>query len=91
MKYAEIGKNFSSIIHESDNEVYISSLNVDKDYRNNGIGTKYILEMIDYAKRHKKQLTLIPYSTKKDDMKKLKKFYKRLGFKPISIKWYYCG
>jgi len=91
MKYAEIGKNFSSIIHENDNEVYIFSLNVDKDYRNKGIGTKYILEMIDYAKSYKKQLTLIPYSTKKDDMKKLEKFYKRLGFKPISIKWYYCG
>lgn len=89
MEYLELRENFKSVIHEYDDEIYIAMIFVDKVCRGKGIGTKYINEMIDYATRYKKKISLIPSDIFGGNLMKLKKFYKRLGFKQINKKWYY--
>lgn len=89
MQYTEIGEGFKAIINEDDNEINIAMIVVDEDRRCEGIGTKYILDTIEYAKRYDKMVTLIPSDIYGGKLRRLKKFYKRLGFKQISHTWCY--
>jgi GNAT superfamily N-acetyltransferase len=89
LEYLELRENFKAVIHEWDDEIYIAMIFVDKVHRNSGIGTKYMEEMIDYATRYKKKISLIPSDIFGSNLKKLKKFYTGLGFKQINKKWYY--
>lgn len=89
MQYTEIKEGMKAIVNEYDNEIHIAMIVVDESYRCKGIGTKYILETIEYAKRYNKIVTLIPSDIYGGNLRRLKKFYKRLGFKQISHKWCY--
>lgn len=91
MQYAEIRPGLEAIINESDDEVHIALIFVEKEKRCQGIGSAYIKEMIDYATRNKKIITLIPSDVYGGKLRRLKKFYKRLGFKQIGKKWQYIG
>ena len=88
-QYTEVGKGFKSVINEYDDEVHIAMIVVDDECRNQGIGTKYVVDMISYAKRYNKKISLIPSDILGGNLRKLKKFYGRLGFKQIGKKWYY--
>ena len=89
MQYTEVREGMQAIINENDNEINIAMIVVDESYRCQGIGTKYILEIIEYAKKYNKIVTLIPSDIYGGKLRRLKKFYKRLGFKQISHTWCY--
>lgn len=93
-EYVELRENLEALIQEDNHEIYISKIIVTEGYRCKGIGTKYILEIIEYAKKYNKKLSLIPSSAYGSNLRRLKKFYKRLGFRQISrkdIEWYYLS
>lgn len=79
-EYVEFRENLQALIQEKEHEIYIAKIIVAEGYRCKGIGTKYILELIEYAKKYNKRLTLIPSSAYGGNLRRLKKFYKKLGF-----------
>lgn len=66
-------------LHEKDNRLSIDNMVVKKEYRNQGIGSQILNDIIAYADKNGKTITLTPtseYGTKE----KLKKWYKSNGF-----------
>ena len=68
-------------ISETDDAVNISKIIVDEAKRNQGIGTKAMQDIIDYADSVGKRIELTPSSDFGGNLNKLKDFYKKLGFK----------
>lgn len=92
MEYVELRENLEVLIQEDEHEVYIAKIIVSEGYRGKGIGTRYITEMIEYAKKYNKRLTLIPSDAYGSSLRRLEKFYKKLGFRKISYnEWQYLG
>lgn len=88
--YVEIRPNLYAEIEEDSHEVHLRKLEVEKDHRRKGKGTAYIKELIGYAKRNNKMLTLIPGSPESKNQLRLERFYSRLGFKDFKdFKWTY--
>ena len=76
-KYAD--KTDHLYIYEKKNTISIDNMVVKKEYRNQGIGTAILNDVIDYADRVQKTITLTPtseFGTKE----RLKKWYKANGF-----------
>ena len=76
-KYAD--KTDHLYIYEKKNTISIDNMVVKKEYRNQGIGTDILNDIIDYADRVQKTVTLTPtseFGTKE----RLKKWYKANGF-----------
>ncbi len=67
------------------NRLHLDSLIVPKAMRNQGIGSKIVQEIIDFAHSHGYCLTLTPgvkdKNTGTTSQSRLKRFYGRLGFK----------
>lgn len=69
-------------VHERQNDVYVSSIVVNKDMRNQGIGNNIMKDIIRYANSVNKPVSLTPSADLGGKLGKLKEFYKELGFKP---------
>lgn len=76
-EYSGVSKLFVS---ERSNDVYVSSIIVNKDMRNQGIGTKIMKDIIEYANSINKPVTLTPSKDLGGKITKLREFYKDLGF-----------
>jgi predicted GNAT family N-acyltransferase len=61
-------------------ELYLSKIIVPKDGRNEGIGTKVMIELCKYADQKKLVISLNPSEEFGGNGSKLKRFYKRFGF-----------
>ena len=59
----------------------VSKIVVDKDYRNQGLGTKLMNELCSFADKHDSMILLTPSVLEYDTFyKNLKPFYKKFGF-----------
>lgn len=67
------------LIDRSSN-IELSKIIVPKDNRNNGTGTKVMNEIIDWADKNKRTISLTPTSDFGGSKTKLVGFYKRFGF-----------
>ena len=73
-----------SIIPNNVGDMYLNTIIVPKEKRNQGIGTKVMKEIIDFANKNKLRIVLSP-ATKDDyigttSRSRLVNFYKSLGF-----------
>jgi GNAT superfamily N-acetyltransferase len=66
--------------------ISLSKIVVSKDQRNIGIGTAVMIELTEFADKHSLYFTLTPDNSFGGSMVRLKKFYKRFGFKTKSVK-----
>jgi len=82
-KYPKTEVHF--LADESSDNVHLKMILVPYKKRKKGIGTKFMKDLIQYAKEQNKTVTLVPsdlYSDEGDmDINQLKKWYKSLGFK----------
>jgi len=67
-------------ISESNGVITLSKIIVPKDSRGNGIGTKAMQELVDYAERTGQYIALTPSSSFGGSTARLREFYKRFGF-----------
>ncbi len=75
-KYPDV--NFS--IYENGGEINLSKIIVPKEVRNNGIGTKAMNDLIDYADNSAQKITLTPSGDYGGSKSRLIDFYKKFGF-----------
>lgn len=76
-KYNQIDK--FGIYHDSSiNALYLSDLYIKNDFKDKGIGTKIILDVISFSDKLQLPLVLIPDSD--NDQQRLINFYKKFGF-----------
>lgn len=61
--------------------IRVHSIVVEKSQRNQGIGTAVMNEIIAFADSNNLTITLTPDSSLGGNLRRLKKFYRRLGFK----------
>ena len=69
-------------IYEKNDLIELSKIIVPKSMRGQGIGSKVMKELIEYAKQNKKDIFLTPSNSFGSTKSGLDKFYKSLGFKP---------
>ncbi len=69
-------------IYEKTDLIELSKIIVPKSMRGQGIGSKVMKELIEYAKQNKKDIFLTPSNSFGGTKSGLDKFYKSLGFKP---------
>lgn len=67
-------------VHEKENYINLSAIVVKKDFRNQGIGSKVMKDLCDYADSVGKIITLTPASDYGGNVTRLKTFYKSFGF-----------
>jgi GNAT superfamily N-acetyltransferase len=67
-------------LHDRKDTIRLSRIIVPKEKRNQGIGTKFMNDLIYIANREKKIITLTPSGDFGGNVKKLKTFYKNFGF-----------
>jgi len=67
-------------VSENGNRVMLSQVVVPKELRNQGIGSKYMQDLIDYADSVGKRVELSPSADFGGNKNKLKEFYSRFGF-----------
>ena len=84
-KIKQISDNWESqgvrnSVSENGNRVMLSQVIVPKELRNQGIGSKYMRELIDYADSVGKRVELSPSADFGGNKNKLKEFYSRFGF-----------
>ena len=60
--------------------IYLSSIVIHDEYRNQGIGTKVMNDLIKWADHYNAVITLTPENTWGSNVTRLKKFYKKFGF-----------
>lgn len=68
-------------IYEDAKSLKLSRIIINPEYRESGIGTKIMNDLIDYADKNKKIITLTPSSDFGGNKNRLTQFYKRFGFK----------
>jgi predicted GNAT family acetyltransferase len=71
-------------IYERADYIELSKIIVPKQMRGQGIGSKVMKELIEYAKQNKKDIFLTPSNSFGGNKTGLDKFYKSLGFKSNS-------
>lgn len=65
----------------SNGNIRVHSILVEKSHRNQGIGTSVMNEIIAFADDNNLTITLTPDSSLGGNLRRLKKFYRRFGFK----------
>ena len=68
-------------IYEDAKSIKLSRIIVNPDYRESGVGTAVMNDLIEYADKTKKIITLTPASDFGGNKNRLVQFYKRFGFK----------
>ena len=68
-------------IYEDAKSLKLSRIIINPEYRDSGVGTKLMNDLIDYADKNKKIITLTPSSDFGGNKNRLTQFYKRFGFK----------
>lgn len=63
-------------------KIFISQIKIKKEFRNQGVGSKIMKDLIEYADRTKSSLYLTPDDSLGSSLARLVKFYKRFGFVP---------
>lgn len=76
-KYPQI--NF--YVYENSKRLILSQIIVPKELRNQGLGSSFMKDLIDYSYKTKKPIYLTPSKDFGGKITKLRKFYKNLGFK----------
>lgn len=61
-------------------KIFISQINIKKEFRNMGFGSKIMKELIQYADKTKSSLYLTPDDSFGSSYSRLVKFYKSFGF-----------
>lgn len=90
MRYTELKQGLKAIINETDYEVHLCLLLVNDVEQCKGFGSAYMSELINYSIRNGKWLTLIPSALYGSNLRRLKKWYRRMGFRKwINHKWRY--
>ena len=75
------GNKLDSIfIFEDPSSIEFNQVVINKNHRNEGIGSRILQDVIDYADRENKIVTLTPADDYGSSLSRLKKFYKRFGF-----------
>ncbi len=68
-------------VYEDGKSIKLSRIIVNPELRNTGIGTNIMSDLVNYADKNKKIITLTPSSDFGGNKNKLVQFYKRFGFK----------
>lgn len=68
-------------IYENNNSLRLARIVIKPEFRNEGVGTKLMTDLIIYADQTKKIIVLTPASDFGGNKNKLIQFYKRFGFK----------
>jgi GNAT superfamily N-acetyltransferase len=68
-------------IYEDSKSIKLARIIVNPEYRKTGIGTSILTDLINYADKNKKIVTLTPSSDFGGDKNRLVQFYKKFGFK----------
>jgi GNAT superfamily N-acetyltransferase len=68
-------------IYEDSKSIKLSRIIVDPNFRDKGIGTSILNDLVDYADKTKKIVTLTPSSDFGGNKNRLVQFYKKFGFK----------
>lgn len=68
-------------IYENKNSLRLSRIIIDPEYRNDGIGTKIMSDLTNYADNNNKIIVLTPSSDFGGNKNRLIQFYKKFGFK----------
>jgi N-acetylglutamate synthase-like GNAT family acetyltransferase len=78
-KYSKYLKGLS--IYENKTSLILSKIIINDETRNEGIGTKILNDLIDYADKNKQIIALTPSSDYGGNKNRLIQFYKKFGFK----------
>jgi len=68
-------------IYENKTSLILSRVVIKNDFRNTGVGTKIMEDLVSYADRNKQIIALTPASDFGGNKNRLVQFYKRFGFK----------
>lgn len=68
-------------IYEDSKSIKLSRIVINPDFRNKGVGTSILNDLINYADKTKKIVTLTPSSDFGGNKNRLVQFYKKFGFK----------
>ncbi len=68
------------ISSNTDSNIALDTIVVPKELRNTGVGTKVMRELIEYADKNQKTISLTPSSDLGSSKARLEIFYRRLGF-----------
>ena len=67
-------------VSEGKDSIQLSNIVIKKGFRGQGIGSRFMRDLIDYADRVHKVITLTPTSEFGSSLGRLKEFYKGFGF-----------
>jgi predicted GNAT family N-acyltransferase len=68
-------------VYEDTKSLKLSRIIIKPEFRGGGVGTDIMTELVNYADKNKKIITLTPSSDFGGNKNKLTQFYKRFGFK----------
>ena len=68
-------------IYEDGKSIKLSRIVINPDFRDKGVGTSILNDLINYADKTKKIITLTPSSDFGGNKNRLVQFYKKFGFK----------
>ena len=68
-------------IYEDAKSLKLSRIIINPEFRNSGVGTNIMTDLINYADKNKQIITLTPSSDFGGDKNRLVQFYKKFGFK----------
>jgi GNAT superfamily N-acetyltransferase len=68
-------------IYEDSKSIKLSRIVINPDFRDKGVGTSLLNDLINYADKTKKIVTLTPSSDFGGNKNRLVQFYKKFGFK----------
>ena len=75
------GNKLDSIfIFEDPTSIELNQIIINKNNRNEGIGSEILQDVVNYSDRENKIVTLTPADDYGSSLSRLKKFYKRFGF-----------
>ena len=69
-------------IYEDAKSLKLARIIINPEFRNSGVGTNIMTDLINYADKNKQIITLTPSSDFGGDKNRLIQFYKKFGFKP---------
>jgi N-acetylglutamate synthase-like GNAT family acetyltransferase len=78
-KYGEFLEGLD--IYENKNSLKLSRIVIKPEYRDSGLGSKIMQDLVDYADQNKKMIALTPSNDFGGNKNRLVQFYKRFGFK----------
>ena len=68
-------------IYEDAKSLKLARIIINPEFRNSGVGTNIMTDLINYADKNKQIITLTPSSDFGGDKNRLVQFYKKFGFK----------